>query len=154
MLINDDFLFIYSLSLSLSLYCLWLIIFQVVQVWSQNCSSELHLFRDSFYLISFSFSFSFSFSSFDFFLFQMFFFWIKTRKRVIVKYVANFKPNYVRFKTALFRFMNNLYNKRQCPRQQNNQQQQLFFGRECFRENFLNGIFLMKSFLPKSSLAS
>jgi hypothetical protein len=48
----------------------------------------------------------------------------------------------------------NLYNKRQCPRQQNNQQQQLFLGREFFRENFLSGIFLMKSFLPKSSLAS
>ncbi len=48
----------------------------------------------------------------------------------------------------------NLYNKRQCPRQQNNQQQQLFFGSEFFTENFLNGIFLIKSFLPKSSLAS
>jgi hypothetical protein len=29
-----------------------------------------------------------------------------------------------------------------------------FFGREFFRENFLSGIFLIKSFLPKSSLAS
>jgi hypothetical protein len=29
-----------------------------------------------------------------------------------------------------------------------------FFGREFFRENFLGGIFLIKSFLPKSSLAS
>jgi hypothetical protein len=48
----------------------------------------------------------------------------------------------------------NVYNKRQCPRQQNNQQQQLVWGREFFRENFLNGIFLIKSFLPKSSLAS
>jgi hypothetical protein len=29
-----------------------------------------------------------------------------------------------------------------------------FFGREFFRDNFLNGIFLIKYFLPKSSLAS
>jgi hypothetical protein len=29
-----------------------------------------------------------------------------------------------------------------------------FFGREFFRENVLSGIFLIKSFLPKSSLAS
>ncbi len=29
-----------------------------------------------------------------------------------------------------------------------------FFGREFFRESFLSGIFLIKSFLPKSSLAS
>jgi hypothetical protein len=29
-----------------------------------------------------------------------------------------------------------------------------FFGREFFRDNFLNGIFLIQSFLPKSSLAS
>jgi hypothetical protein len=28
-----------------------------------------------------------------------------------------------------------------------------FFGREFFRTNFLNGIFLIKSFLTKSSLA-
>jgi hypothetical protein len=47
----------------------------------------------------------------------------------------------------------NLYNKRQCPRQQNNQQQQLFWGRKFFRDKFLNGIFLVKSYLPKSSLA-
>ena len=39
----------------------------------------------------------------------------------------------------------NLYNKRQCPRQKNNQQQQLFFGRKFFRDNFLNGIFSVKS---------
>ncbi len=32
--------------------------------------------------------------------------------------------------------------------------QEQFFWREFFRENFLNGIFLLKSFLPKSSLAS
>ncbi len=47
----------------------------------------------------------------------------------------------------------NLYNKRQCPRQQNNQQQQLFLGREFFRDKFLNRIFLVKSYLPKSFLA-
>jgi hypothetical protein len=29
-----------------------------------------------------------------------------------------------------------------------------FFRREFFRENFLSGIFLIKSFLPKLSLAS
>jgi hypothetical protein len=29
-----------------------------------------------------------------------------------------------------------------------------FFGREFFRENFLSGIFSIKSFLPKKSLAS
>jgi hypothetical protein len=29
-----------------------------------------------------------------------------------------------------------------------------FFGREIFRDNFLNGIFLNQSFLPKSSLAT
>jgi hypothetical protein len=29
-----------------------------------------------------------------------------------------------------------------------------FFGWEFLTENFLNGIFLIKSFLPKSSLAS
>ena len=29
-----------------------------------------------------------------------------------------------------------------------------FFGREFFRDNFLNGIFLNQSFLPKSSLAT
>jgi hypothetical protein len=29
-----------------------------------------------------------------------------------------------------------------------------FFGRKFFRENFLSGILLIKSFLPKSSLAS
>jgi hypothetical protein len=31
---------------------------------------------------------------------------------------------------------------------------QQFFGREFLRENFLNGIFLIKSFLAKSSPAS
>jgi hypothetical protein len=31
---------------------------------------------------------------------------------------------------------------------------QQIFGREFFRENFLNGIFLIKSFLAKSSPAS
>jgi len=45
------------------------------------------------------------------------------------------------------------YNKRQCPRQQNNQQQQLIFGRKFFRDKFLCGIFSVKSYLPKSSLA-
>jgi hypothetical protein len=29
-----------------------------------------------------------------------------------------------------------------------------FFGREFFRENFVSGIFFIKSVLPKSSLAS
>ena len=35
----------------------------------------------------------------------------------------------------------NLYNKRQCPRQQNNQQQQLFWGREFFRDFFKRNLF-------------
>ena len=46
---------------------------------------------------------------------------------------------------SLLLISSNLYNKRQCPRQQNNQQQQLFFGRKFFRDNFLNGIFSVKS---------
>ncbi len=55
--------------------------------------------------------------------------------------------------TLIYFTLHNLYNKRQCPRQQNNQQQKLFLGRKFFRDKFLNGIFLVKSYLPKSSLA-
>ncbi len=37
--------------------------------------------------------------------------------------------------------------------QPKNNHQQLFFGRKFFRDKFLNGILLVKSYLPKSSLA-